>query len=335
MDKPFDLVGLGLNSRDYLFHVVRWPAAGESLPTAAPIATFGGQVATACIVARRFGLRVAYAGSIGGDAAGDAQRQHLARERLDLAALHVVPAAASQQAWIFADAQGERTIIFHRPPELAYPPDLVTPAWVASARILHLDGHDGSAAARAAEFAHQSGVEVSVDLSNVYPPQRASTDRLLAAADWLIVSQAFPARYYALDESSAAADPRPALDRLYRDFHPRLAALTLGAAGVLALDADGWHYAPGYVVPVTDTTGAGDVFHGGFLVGRLNAWPLDECLDFACALAALNCTAPGSQGHIATAAEVASFRCSQPRRQVHPALSYGAGVSDKIPPVSR
>ncbi len=335
MDKPFDLVGLGLNSRDYLFHVARWPAVGESLSTAAPIATFGGQVATACVVARRFGLRVAYAGSIGGDAAGDAQRQRLAAEGVDLAMLHVVPAAASQQAWIFADDQGERTIIFHRPPELAYPPDLVTPAWVASARVLHLDGHDGPAAARAAELARGSGVEVSVDLSNVYPPQRASTDRLLAAADWLIVSQAFPARYYGLDESSAAADPRPALDRLYRDFRLRLAALTLGAAGVLALDADGWHYAPGYEVPVTDTTGAGDVFHGGFLVGHLNAWPLEECLDFACALAALNCTAPGSQGHIATAAEVASFRRSQPRRLVHPALSDGAGVSDKIPPESR
>ena len=218
-----------------------------------------------------------------------------------------------------------------RPPGLALPPALPAPAGAPPPRSPHPAGQDGPAAARAAELARQSGVEVSVDLSNVYPPQRAFTDRLLAAADWLIVSQAFPARYYGCDQFSAVADPRPALDRFYHDFHPRLAALTLGSNGVLALDAEGWHYVPGYEIPVTDTTGAGDVFHGGFLVGRLNAWPLEERLDFACALAARNCTAPGSQGHIATAAEVAAFRRSQPRRHVHPALSQATGASDKNP----
>jgi sulfofructose kinase len=53
-------------------------------------------------------------------------------------------------------------------------------------------------------------------------------------------------------------------------------------------------------VPVVDTTGAGDIFHAGFIYGLLQGWPLERQLDFACAAAALNCTAVGARGGIAS-----------------------------------
>jgi sulfofructose kinase len=49
-----------------------------------------------------------------------------------------------------------------------------------------------------------------------------------------------------------------------------------------------------------DTTGAGDIFHAGFIYGLLQGWPLNRQLDFACAAAALNCMAVGARGGIQT-----------------------------------
>ena len=55
---------------------------------------------------------------------------------------------------------------------------------------------------------------------------------------------------------------------------------------------------PLIAVPVVDTTGAGDIFHAGFIYGLLQDWPLERQLDFGCAAAAMNCMAVGARGGI-------------------------------------
>jgi sulfofructose kinase len=69
-------------------------------------------------------------------------------------------------------------------------------------------------------------------------------------------------------------------------------------------------------VPVVDTTGAGDIFHAGFIYGLLHDWPLERQLDFACAAAALNCTASGARGGIQTVEDVEKLMATAPRYNV-------------------
>jgi len=94
----------------------------------------------------------------------------------------------------------------------------------------------------------------------------------------------------------------PDLEEALRQMHHRygclLTAATLGADGVVAWDGKQFHYASAFCVPVVDTTGAGDIFHAGFIYGMLQEWPLQRQLDFACAAAALNCVAVGARGGI-------------------------------------
>ena len=42
-------------------------------------------------------------------------------------------------------------------------------------------------------------------------------------------------------------------------------------------------------VEVVDTTGAWDAFHAGFIYGLLQEWSLERIVQFASAVAALNC----------------------------------------------
>jgi ribokinase len=53
-----------------------------------------------------------------------------------------------------------------------------------------------------------------------------------------------------------------------------------------------------FPVQAVDTTGAGDVFHGGYVFGLLQGWELPAVLPFASAMAALKCTRPGGRSGI-------------------------------------
>jgi sugar/nucleoside kinase (ribokinase family) len=82
---------------------------------------------------------------------------------------------------------------------------------------------------------------------------------------------------------------------------------------VLAWDGSQFYLRSAYRVQVVDTTGAGDIFHAGFIYGLLQGWPIERQLDFACAAAALNCTAAGARGGIQTVAAIEDLMATAPR----------------------
>jgi sulfofructose kinase len=115
-----------------------------------------------------------------------------------------------------------------------------------------------------------------------------------------------------MKDGSLERSLRGILDR----YGCRLAAATLGQDGVLAFDGERLVHSAAYRVPVTDTTGAGDIFHAGFIYGILQTWPLERQLDFACAAAALNCTGAGARGGIASVGEIEKLMNTGSRYEV-------------------
>ena len=81
--------------------------------------------------------------------------------------------------------------------------------------------------------------------------------------DYLIVSRDIPSRL------TGEPDLEMALRLMQRRYGCRLTAATLGHDGVLAWDGKHLLHAPAFRVPVVDTTGAGDIFHAGFIYGLL------------------------------------------------------------------
>jgi ribokinase len=89
--------------------------------------------------------------------------------------------------------------------------------------------------------------------------------------------------------------------------------VTLGERGSVTFADHEIIEIPAFKVNVVDTTGAGDVFHGGYIYGLLQGWPVRECVRFASAAAALKCRELGGRTGIPSLGEVMRFLEKQQR----------------------
>ncbi len=85
---------------------------------------------------------------------------------------------------------------------------------------------------------------------------------------------------------------------------PRHAGVTLGGEGYSWRESDGSQgHQAAFRCPSTDTTGAGDAFHGAFALMITEGQTTAEAARMACAVAALKCTRLGSRAGLPTRAE--------------------------------
>ncbi len=297
-----DLVGVGLNATDTLIHLSAYPARGSKVEFHHATILPGGQAASTVVACQTWGLSTRYVGKLGDDEAAALHRREFARTGVD-ARLITVPHAASPQSIILVDAGGERTVLNLRDDRLLLQPADLDRSWIVNARAVHVDGLETAAATLATGWARAAGIPTIADLDELYP----GVEDLIANIDYLIVSRDFPERL------TGEHNLEQALQIMKRRYGCTLTAATLGEHGVLAWDGAQFHARAAYHVPVADTTGAGDIFHAGFIYGLLQGWPLDRQLDFACAAAALNCTATGARGNIGTVDDVEALMDNAPR----------------------
>jgi sulfofructose kinase len=289
----FDVVGIGLNATDTLILLPHFPAYAGKEPFRDEMLSPGGQVASAMACCAKLGLRTKYIGTVGDDLRGRVQLESLREHAIDLSDVQVRENCPNQTAYILIDeATGERTVLWQRAECLRLRPEEIRPEMITSSRLLHIDGHDTEAVARAAAIAREARIPVTVDVDTIYH----GFERVLPNIDYLVTSSEFPSRW------TNESDPFQALARIQDQYGMKVAAMTLGAHGALARVDGRFHYSPAFVVNCVDTTGAGDVFHGAFCYGVLQGWPIGEILEFSNALAALNCTKLGARGGLATEA---------------------------------
>jgi sulfofructose kinase len=295
-----DLVGVGLNATDTVIPLSKFPERGSKTEYSTISTLPGGQVATTVVACQHWGLRTRYVGKLGDDLAATLHREAFSHAGPGTGVdtrIITVPGAPSAQSLILVDAQGERTVLCRRDERLTLLPSDLQREWITNARALHVDGHDTEAAILAASWAREANIPVIADLDELYP----NVEDLIRNVDFLIVSRDFPSRLV------SEPDLEQALRKMHRRHNCRLAAATLGPDGVLAFDGKQILHIPAFCVPVVDTTGAGDIFHAGFIYALLQNWPLNRQLEFACAAAALNCTAVGARGGIHPLEEIADL----------------------------
>ncbi len=296
-DKPFDVVGMGLNSVDFLCVVPEFPAPNSKMKMLQFSKQGGGQVATAMVALSRWGVKTKYIGKVGGDELGQFSLDSIRQEGADVSSVIIEPKAMNQFATIIVDgSSGERTILWNRDDRLTYQEGELRKEEVRSGKILHLDGHDIRAALQCARWAKEEGISTVVDLDKVDP----FTSELVQHIDFIITSSRFPTAY------TGISNQKDALLEFQKQTRGFICS-TLGDDGAIALVNGELLHIEGLKVKAVDTTGAGDVFHGGFIYGLLQNWDAEEILRFANAAAALKCRELGGRKGIPTLEEIQNF----------------------------
>ncbi len=297
-----DVVGLGLATLDVLVRCE--PAADASGRPAFREFRLegGGPVATAMAAASRLGARTGFVGTAGSDFAGECKLLSLSRYGVDVSRVIVRPGPEAQVVLVWVDADtGERSFSgLSGAMDDALRPDELDRAYITSAGHLHLDGCHGEAALAAARWMHEAGGTVVLDGPATHGIARGRIRKLVEQVDVLVCGSGFA---QALTGETEVADACRAATRL----GPRTVVQTEGAGGSYTVCPDGEFHTPAFQVDVVDTTGAGDVFHGAYIVGLIKGWDAGRIAAFASAAAAMTCTRVGGRAGVGSFEETLEF----------------------------
>lgn len=287
-DKDFDVVGFGTNAVDFLIQVPEYPAFNSKVEIVDYAQAAGGEAATTMAGLQRLGLKTAYIGRFGWDAAGELGVRTLQDEGVDVSYAEQIDGAKTQIAFIVIDvSSGERTVMWQRDQKLSYGESEAPIDAVARCKVLHFTPHDAKACLQMALQAKENGVIVSIDIDNVFD----GVNELLPNVDIMIGSAEFARKF------AGSGDQKDALREIRSRFGSVIVGVTLGEAGSLLLCGDTFIQTPGFAVPngCKDTTGAGDAFRVGLLYGMLSGESIEEAARMANAVAALKCRAVGAR----------------------------------------
>ncbi len=294
------VICLGLAALDRIWRIPAFAPAPRKIRAFGMEEAGGGMAATAAVTVARLGGRAALWSRVGGDSAGAAIRDGLAREGVDVANLRCFPGALSSSSGVFIDAAGERLVANFRGQDL--PAD---PAWLpldevaeAGAALADVRWAEGAAALFAA--ARHAGVPTVLDGE-------------AGSVDWVPVL--LPLIDYAIFSVQGLTEFAPgpleaglARARAAGGCH---VGVTQGEDGYLWHDDAGLHHVPAFRVPAVDTNGAGDAFHGAFALALAERRGLDECVRMASAVAALKCKCPGTRAGLPDRAALEQFLATE------------------------
>jgi len=287
MEKQFDLAGFGICSVDFLGLVSKYSQSGEKIPLAAFSKQGGGLAGTALTAAARLGAKAAYCGKFGYDEYSEFLLEEFKNDGMNIE--HVIFAEGAQPPVAFIHVEkgtGARRIARYWK-EFDLQPEALDRSVIQNSRILFLEHHFVAAGIAAAKWSKESGGLVVVDAER----QVLGFDQILQSADDIIVSKNFAT------QQTGSDNPEKAVHLLQKQYGG-VVIVTAGEMGAFCRTPENFFHQPAFQVNVVDTTGAGDVFHGAFMAGLIENWPLPKILEFAAAVAAMKCRGLGGRAMI-------------------------------------
>lgn len=298
------LTVLGSINVDHIMNIAQFPAPGETVIGKQYQTAFGGKGANQAVACGRSGADITFIACVGDDAIGAEILAQLQRDRIHIAAVSVVPEAATGVAMIFVNEDGENVIGISAGANAALTPEHFAPykglVEQSDALLMQLESplETVIAAAQAAKN-HQTRVILNP------APARELPDSLLKLVDVITPNETEAEKLTGISVSDETCAARAA--QVLHDKGIGQVLITLGSRGVwLSVNGEGRRI-PGFKVNAVDTIAAGDTFNGAYVTALLEGKPADEAVRFAHAAAAIAVTRRGAQPSVPWRREIDAF----------------------------
>ncbi len=229
----------------------------------------GGSVANSLACIAELGGRAAFIGRVRNDNLGEIFREEISKTGTIFKTPSSSVGPSTARCIIFITPDAQRTMCTYLGASVLLEPNDLDLSAVKKARILYLEGYlwDNSAAKsafiKAAEIAKNSGRKVALSLSDSFCVIRHRESFVKLLEDYVDILFANENEITTLYETSSL---NAAIERLKTKCD--LAAITIGEKGsILISNGKERNIDPFIFGKAIDTTGAGDLYAGGFLKG--------------------------------------------------------------------
>ena len=290
----------GIIVLDEVFRVDEFPRPDGKVQAKDFFVVNGGCAANAAVAIARLGGRAFLAGPMGGPAGeddnGDRVLKALTRERVDCSACQRIGGLATALSAIFMNARGDRTIVTYRDQRIAATVPRDPSAVVAGVDAVLADNRYPDFVRPICEAARRRNLPVVLDGDR----PTVEDDPLFGIASHVVFS------WECLRETTGVADLGEGLQRI-ADGTDAFLAVSNGPDDIVYLDRGRVLRLPVFNVAAVDTLGAGDAFHGGFVLALAEGRSEVEAMRFGAAVAGIKCTRIGGSAGSPTRTEVEAF----------------------------
>lgn len=294
------VVSLGVHILDVLGRPVTRIPDGQNIDLLEEIRfTVAGTAAGTAIDLAKLGAEVIAMGALGNDHIGDVVAMIMQGYGVDTRYLVRKKGVQTSATMLPIRPNGERPALHVIGANGEFDLDDVNWDAIKSAQYAHLGGLyllprlDGEPASRIAKFCRDNGVVSTMDILGV------PRDDMLS-----VVAPSLPYLNYfmpSIDEARMICGLSDWRDvcKFFIDHGARACVFKMGADGSVYADADGVTLrVPAFQVKVVDTTGCGDAYCAGFIVGLSHGWDIEQSMKLATAASALVATGLGSDAGI-------------------------------------
>ena len=280
----------------------------------------GGAPANVAVALARLDIGVGFIGRVGNDSFGLMLIELLQSEGVDTTHFRPVADIPTTLAFVAASSPNKQDFILYRGADAKLSPADLDRSYIASAKVflygsVTLTSTSRDAASQAVKWANEDGVLVAYDANlrpALWPSLKAARQGILEGMHGVTVCKLNETELELLAGTSDLA----AGSRWILAQGPKLCLVTLGPQGAYFDNGRARGHVPAFKVDVVDSTGCGDAFLAGIVLGILETpTPIEDfdeptlrrIVRFANAMGALTATRKGAMTALPTRATVQSF----------------------------